>query len=364
MDKPLILVINPGSTSTKVALFAAVFDGDPVLPRGRQFVQELASENVEGQGEPGFDVASQLSSRTGGVVEFLRRQSVSVLACVAGRGGMVRPLAAGIYEVNERMANDLESCRYGAHASNLGALIARDVAREFGCPAIIADPVGVDELADTARISGYPGIERKSFSHALSIRAAARRAAATAGIRMDDASFVVAHLGGGISVAAVKNGRIIDVNNSNEGGPFTPQRAGTLPILQLIDLCFSGVFRDAESLKTELTTKAGLTAYLGTDDARQIISRIQSGDQDAERIFKAMAYQISKQIGAMAAVLRGGIDAVVLTGGLARLPLLDWIQEYTAWIGKSVVFPGELEMEALAEAAARYLAGTEEAKRY
>lgn len=341
-----ILVINPGSTSTKVALFAA--SGRPHEP-----LRELRSD---------IQSVEESSTRLAGILEFLG--DAAAVACVAARGGMVRPLAAGTYLVNDSMIADLTSCKYGDHPSNLGAPLARAVAERYNCPAIIADPVGVDELRPEARLSGLAGIERKSFSHALNLRASARKTAAAIGKEFEKARFVGVHLGGGISVAAIDAGRIVDVNNSNEGGPFTPQRTGTLPVLQLVDLCFSGTFVSADELKNHITRKGGLTSYLGTDSVEEILGRIKAGDDQAQRVMQGMVYQIGKEIGGMAAALGGSLDAVFLTGGFGREPVAGWIRGYVEWIAPVLVFPGEGEMVALAEAAVRYLSGYEKALRY
>lgn len=348
-----ILVLNPGSTSTKVALYY-----------GEGAVKEGPTESIpapRGQPESSLEAAA---ARLTGVTEFLTRHRVTGLACIASRGGLTRPIAAGSYRINRGMLDDLRSNRFGSHASNFGAIMADELASIWNCPAIIADPVAVDEFCPEARFSGYPGIERRSRSHVLSIRAAIRRVAADLGKPFAETDAVALHLGGGISVAAVQGGRIVDVNDSNEGGPFTPQRAGSLPILQLVELCYSGRFESSEGVVRELTQNAGLRGYLGTDDGREIIERIGAGDGEARNVLMAMAYQIAKEAGASAAALSGNVDAVVITGGFARPPLVDWIRSRTDWIAPARVYPGELEMLALAEAADRLLRGVEEAEIY
>ena len=345
-DHPAILVINPGSTSTKVALFATG-ETPHASPR------EMRGETL---------TVDESSSRLEGILAFLGE--TPELECVAARGGMVRPLTAGTYLVNDRLIDDLSSHAYGDHPSNLGAPLARAVAERYGCSAIIADPVGVDEFRPEARLSGLAGIERKSFSHALNLRATARKAAMAIGKTFEQARFVGVHLGGGISVAAIDTGRIIDVNNSNEGGPFTPQRTGALPVLQLVDLCFSGAFGSADKLKNHITRKGGLTSYLGTGSVEEVLRRIEAGDDEARRIMDGMVYQIGKEIGGMAAALGGDVDAVFLTGGFGREPVAAWIGRYVEWIAPVLVFPGEGEMVALAEAAVRFLQGDDEALGY
>ena len=340
-----ILVINPGSTSTKAAIYGGCAE-----------LHEIKSAALPA------DLMAPAAERLDAIDKLLA--DVEAIDCVAARGGMVRPLPSGIYEINQSMIDDLESCVYGSHASNLGAVLAREIANKYACPAIIADPVGVEEFKEMARFSGLRGIERKSFSHALNIRATARRAADECGLEFRESKFVVAHLGGGISVAAVEGGKIIDVNNSNEGGPFTPQRTGTLPVLQLVDLCYSGEYRHADDLKRMLTTEGGLSSYLGTDSVREVLRRIDGGDDYARRVLHAMVYQMGKEIGAMASVLRGRVDAVLLTGGFARPPVTDWLSAIVDWIAPVRVFPGEHEMTALAAAALRFLTGVETLRRY
>ena len=348
-----VLVINPGSTSTKVALFAG---------GGGSGIAEIRSQSFEVDPSTGADSAGGLRLRSERIDEFL--SGVTGLDCVAARGGMVRPIPCGVYRVNRAMIEDLLAGRYGEHPSNLGAPLAAGVGDAYGCPAIVADPVGVDEFLPEARLSGLSGIERKSFSHALNLRATARRAAVEIRGDFAESRFIGVHLGGGISVAAMVGGRIIDVNNSNEGGPFTPQRTGTLPVLQLVDLCFSGEFRGAEELKRRLTSEGGLVSYLGTDSVQEVIGRIDGGDPRAKAVMDAMVYQIGKEIGAMAAVLSGRVDRIVLTGGFARSPVSDWISERISWIAPVLVYPGEGEMTALAEAAVRFLSGVEEVREY
>ena len=350
---PVILVINPGSTSTKTAIFDSQAAGGGPAAGERKAPAERVGEAITAEGD-----------RLAGLIIFLDRHQISRIDCIAARGGLVRPVSAGIYPVNQRMLADLERNRYGTHASNLGATLADAVAKRYGCPAVIADPVGVDEFWPPARFSGYPGIERRSRSHALNIRATARRAACELAKPLHELNAVVVHLGGGISVASMREGRIVDVNDSSEGGPFTPQRAGTLPVLQLVELCYSGRFESAAALIDELTRRAGLNGYLGTDDGQEIIRRIAEGDSRSVEVMQAMAYQIAKEIGAAAAALSGRVDAIIVTGGLARPPLLEWILDRVGWIAPCTVYPGESEMLALAEAADRFLQGEEEAKEY
>ena len=352
-----ILVINPGSTSTKIA----IFDTDEKGVK-EEFSKSITHtpEELENLKNP----IDQLELRTNAIARFLKESGVDSLGCIAARGGLVKPVAAGSYRINEAMLDDLSSNKYGTHASNLGALIADNLSKEYNCPALIADPVGVDEFETPARYSGFKGMERNTQAHALNIRATARRAAKEVGSEMEKMNLIVAHLGGGISVAPLKNGRIIDVNCANDGGPFSPQRSGSLPVTRLVDLCFSGKYSSAAELKYEITRNSGLVAYLGTDDGREIVKRIKDGDSKAEEVYRAMAYQIAKEIGAMAAVLNGKVDAIILTGGLPRPPLSDWIIEKTSWIAPIMIYAGEHEMEALAEAGQRHLFEGETLKEY
>ncbi len=343
------LAINPGSTSTKIALF----EGTDSWTLRETLREELviAREDAEHLAEP----MDQLDLRSAQLERFLEEAGSPLLDAVAGRGGLTRPLDAGSYAVNARMLEDLSSSRYGSHVSNLGALLAKQVADERGVPALVADPVGVDQFEPEARLSGWPGLERRSQLHALNMRSVAREAAREMGGELDSFNFVVAHLGGGISIAPMRAGRLIDVNNANDGGPFSPQRTGTLPTTGLIDLAFSGEFSSAGDMKRAMTRRGGLLAYLGTDDGREVRRRIEAGDARAEEVYRAMAWQIAKEIGAMAAVLSGKVDAIILTGGLPHPPLSDWIAERCLWIAPVRIHAGERELLALVRAAARHV---------
>ena len=337
------LIINPGSTSTKVALYRGTSDWDLVEVSGKNL------EHPKMDSEPN----QQLEIRKQAVLDFLGDNPP--IHAVAGRGGLTHPLEAGSYQINDDMLEDLLSSRYGNHASNLGAPIAREISLTLNVPCLIADPVGVDQFEPLARYSGWPDLPRKCQLHALNMRSVAREAARDLGGVMEDFHFIIAHLGGGISIGPMKKGRIIDVNNAMDGGPFSPQRVGALPTTGLIDLCFSGQYADASSLKAAMTRKGGLLAYLGTDDGREIVKLIDKGDTKAKEVFQAMAYQIAKEIGSMAVVLKGRVDAILLTGGLPHPPLSDWITQYCSWIAPVRIYPGEMEMLALARAAARHV---------
>jgi butyrate kinase len=357
-----ILTINPGSTSTKVALFE-----DETL-----VVQEVLHHHPEELAQYSR-IADQYGFRRDAVLQFLRDRGIPLesLDAVVGRGGILRPIESGTYRVNERMLADLRAPKEREHASNLGALIAHEVAERAGCPAFIVDPVCVDEFEPLARVSGLPEIERRSLSHALNLKATARRAARDLGRAYTEVNLVVAHMGGGISVAAHRRGRQIDVNQALDGtGPFAPERAGGLPVGDVLRMAYSvppyeHVRLTYEQFFRKIAGQGGLVAHLGTNDAREVERRIAAGDEHARLIYEAMAYQIAKEIGAMATVLKGEVDAIVLTGGLARSEMLvGWIKERVGWIAPVLVYPGEDEMLAMAQGALRVLRGEEEAREY
>jgi butyrate kinase len=351
-----ILTINPGSTSTKVAVF--VLDEE---------LQQLAYQNIEHDNEllkKHKNLLEQIDFRTECVLKFLDEAKIIKIDCIVSRGGLVRPVAAGSYAINDKMIDDLANSRYGAHASNLGVLIASKLTEQFKCQALIVDPVGVDEFNPLARYSGLLEMERRAQSHALNIRATARLAAKELGLVLEKANFIVAHLGGGFSIVPLEHGKIVDANNANDGGPFSPQRAGSLPITQLVKLAYSGQYKTEKDLIYKLTREAGLLGFLGTDNGKEIINRINNGDEKAKEVFQAMGYQIAKEIGAMATVLHGKVDAIIITGGLARSPLIDWIKASVEWIAKVYAYPGEMEQQALAEAGARVLRKEEDLRTY
>jgi len=352
------LAINPGSTSTKIALY----EGTGPWDLAESSHEELAISRSDAERLP--EPASQLALRAAQIDRFLDAAGNPDLHAVVGRGGLTRPLEAGSYAINASMKSDLELGRYGHHASNLGALLAASIAVPRNIPALIADPVGVDQFEDLARFSGWPTIERKSQLHALNIRSVARETARKLGGTLEDYNFVVAHLGGGISVAPMKHGRLVDVSHAMDGGPFSPQRTGALPLGGVVELAFSGEFQSARDMMNAFTRRGGLVAYLGTDDAREVMRRMDAGDAKAEAVYRAMAYQIAKEIGGMATVLSGKVDAIILTGGLARPPLSDWIIERCGWMAPVETVPGERELLALAQAAARHVCDGEPLRDY
>ncbi len=356
MNNFKMLIINPGSTSTKIA----VFDNDKML------FEETLRHDVDVL--CAYDrVNDQMDFRKNIIMEALSKNSVDkkTLSAVVGRGGLLKPIEGGTYEVNEVMIKDLNNGEKGEHASNLGGILAYEIAKEIGGRAFIVDPVVVDEMQDLARISGLKGIERQSIFHALNQKAVARRYAASIGKKYDELNLIVVHLGGGISVGTHKAGRVIDVPNALNGeGPFSPERAGGLPIWDLVELCFSRKYTKDE-LKKLLVGKGGIVSYLGTNDAREVDRRIEEGDEYAELIYKAMAYQVAKEVGASAAVLKGDVDQIIVTGGIAYDKMfIEWLKERIEFIAGVTVYPGEDELQALAEGGLRVLTEEEKPKIY
>jgi butyrate kinase len=352
---PLVLAVNPGAGSTKLALY-----------RGEALVREEKLVHPELLERPAQRVWDELLARVAAGVAFLGRAEVHAgdLAAVVGRGGLLPPMASGAYEVDDRMLADLERAERGEHASNLGAPIARALAAPHRCPALVADPVSVDELDPVARVSGLNGVERRSFSHALNMRAVARRFAVQRGRPLETLRLVVAHLGTGISLSAQREGRVVDVVNPMDEGPFSGDRAGGVPATAVVDLCFAEG-ASAASVKRRLFGDGGLYSYLGTRDVREALARAHAGDSQAALVVDAMCYGVAKAAAGMAAALEGDVDAVLLTGGLVHLPAItEQVQRRVAWIAPVHLFPGEDELRALAEAALRVLSGAERARRY
>lgn len=351
-----ILAINPGSTTTKIAVFA----GEETV-----FTETIrhGSKEVAALGH----VMNQEAYRRELILAALSRHGLGVddLQAVIGRGGLMRPIRGGVYAVNEEILEDLRSCRYGTHASNLGAILAHDLAREAGIPALIADPVVVDELSPLARYSGHPDISRRSIFHALNHKAVARIAAAELGRPYEELRLIVVHLGGGVSVAAHEQGRAVDVNNALDGdGPFSAERSGGLPSGAVVDWCFAPGADEAE-IRSRITGRGGFAAYLGTTSGEEIERRVRAGDSKAREVREAMAYQVAKEIGAMGAVLAGRVDAIVITGGLAHdTTLVELISRRVAFLGKVLIHAGEDEMGALARSALRALANPDEIMDY
>ncbi len=351
----LIFAINPGSTSTKVALYS----NDELIDK----------ENIEHPREEIEDFDSlndQLPYRLRMINDFIEKLEIeNPIAAFVGRGGLLNPMPSGTYAVNERMEEHLKIGISGTHASNLGGLLAKKLAKRHDSVAYVVDPVAVDEMEEVARISGIPQIVRKSLAHTLNIKAISYRYANENVKDLEELRLVVAHLGGGISIAPIKNGRIIDVNNANEMGPFSPERAGTVPSGALVKLCFSGKYDSTEEVKALLNKKSGLISYLNTNDLRVVEKMIEDGDEKAALIWEAMCYQIAKEIGAMATVLKGKVDAILLTGGLSySQKLTSYLKSKLGYIAPIVVYAGENELRALAEGAYRILIGRQKVKEY
>ncbi len=351
-----ILTINPGSTSTKIGLY---HDTTEV------FVQNITHSAEDIATFP--SITDQFNYRLENIAAFLAKQNIRVsdLSAIVARGGLLRPMVSGTYQINSAMLDDLKHNCYGAHASNLGALIADKLASEAGCPGYIVDPVVVDELAPVARLSGRPEITRKSIFHALNHKAVAKRFAKTVNRSYDSLNLIIAHLGGGISVACHTLGKAVDVNNCLNGeGPFSPERAGTLPAKQFADKIISEKL-DINTIASQLAGKGGLMAHLGTTDVREVEGRIKAGDEQAALVYQAMIYTIAKSIGAAAIPVCGKVDYIILTGGIAHSEQLTAkLKEYVDFIAPVIILPGENELQALAEGAYRVLIGEETAKEY
>ncbi|MBI5997344.1 butyrate kinase [Clostridium perfringens] len=351
-----LLIINPGSTSTKIG----VYEGE----------KEVLEETLRHSAEEilKYDtIFDQLDFRKEVILKVLKEKGIDIneLDAVVGRGGMLKPIEGGTYEVNEAMVEDLKVGVQGPHASNLGGILSNEIAKEIGKRAFIVDPVVVDEMEEVARLSGVPELPRKSKFHALNQKAVAKRYAKEHNTSYEDVNLIVVHMGGGVSVGAHKKGRVIDVNNALDGdGPFSPERAGGVPSGELLEMCFSGKYSKEEVYK-KLVGKGGFVAYANTNDARDLIKLSQEGDEKGSLIFNAFIYQIAKEIGSMAVVLEGEVDAIVLTGGIAYSDYVtNAINKKVKWIAPMVVYGGEDELLALAQGAIRVLDGVEEAKVY
>lgn len=351
-----LLIINPGSTSTKIGVFE---DENMIFEQTlRHSTDEISTYEK---------IYDQYEFRKRIILESLNENDIKLnsLDTVVGRGGLLKPIEGGTYVVNETMLEDLKIGVMGEHASNLGGILAYEIANEIGVNAFIVDPVVVDELQDVARISGLKEIERKSIFHALNQMAVSRRYAKSLKVEYNELNLIVAHLGGGISVGAHKKGRVIDVANALDGeGPFSPERTGSLPVGDLIKMCYSGKYTHDE-MKKMIKGNGGLVSYLNTNDGREVVKMIENGNEYAELIYYAMAYQVAKEIGSQAAVLGGKVDAIILTGGIAYDKMFtSWIVEMVEFISKVVIYPGEDELKALAEGGLRILRGEENPKIY
>lgn len=341
METRRILAINPGSTSTKIAVFQG--DKSVFLKNIKHTAEELAEFN---------QITEQFEFRKNIIMKEMVDAEIQIdlIEAVVGRGGLVKPIESGIYEVNDRLKEDLRVGILGEHASNLGGLIADNIAQSLPkAKAYIADPVVVDEMIDVARVSGHPEFQRVSIFHALNQKAIGRAFAQSIDKKYEDINVIVAHLGGGISVGAHLKGKVVDVNNALDGeGPFSPERSGSLPTGALAKMCFSGKYT-LDDIKKMIKGEGGLVAHMGTNDAYEIELKAKDGDEKAKLIQDAMSYQVAKSIGEMAAVLKGEVEGILLTGGIAHNPdLVNYIKDMVSFIAPVVVYPGEDEMKALA----------------
>ncbi len=350
------LIINPGSTSTKIGVFedeTLLFD--ETLRHPTEEIAKYAS------------IIDQKDFRKEIIVNFLASKGVALdsFDVIVGRGGLLKPIPGGTYAVSDALLADLKTGVQGQHASNLGGILAREIGDQIGVPSFIVDPVVVDELTEVARISGMPELPRRSIFHALNQKAVARRYAKEQGVNYEDLNLIVIHMGGGVSVGAHRKGQVVDVNNILDGeGAFSPERAGTVPVGDLIKLCFSGKYTQKELYK-KICGNGGYNGYLNTNDARVVEQMANEGDKLAQVVLDAFYYQLAKDAGAMAAVLKGKVDQIILTGGIAYSKLTaQQLTDYLGWIAPITIYPGEDELLALAQGALRVLKGEEKAKEY
>ncbi|MDF2503468.1 butyrate kinase [Clostridium sp.] len=351
-----LLIINPGSTSTKIGVYE---DENQILEENlKHSADEIAKYAT---------IYDQFQFRKEVILNFLKEKNIDIktLNAVVGRGGIIKPIESGTYTVNDSILEDSKFGVQGQHASNLGAIISNEIAKEIGVSAFIVDPVTVDELQDVARLSGMPDIKRRSIFHALNQKAVAKRYAKEKGVKYEDLNLIVAHMGGGTSVGAHCKGKVIDVNNALTGeGPFSPERSGGVPLGDLIDLAYSGEVTH-EEMKKKINGKGGAVGYADTNDFKVVADKADAGDKDSKLIYDAYIYQIAKEIGQDAAVLSGKVDAILLTGGIAyNKGITGKITERVSFIAPVVVYPGEDELLALAQGALRVLKGEEKAKEY
>jgi butyrate kinase len=351
-----ILAINPGSTSTKLSIFE---DEKSVYNIN---IKHDSTEILKFE-----HIIDQYDFRMHAITQSLEKEKIDIssLDAVVGRGGMLKPIPGGTYYVNDAMMEYIKKAVRGEHASNLGCIIAHHIASQYGIPSFIVDPVAVDEMEDIARYTGMPEIKRDSLFHALNQKAVAMKAAKDLGKPYKELNLIIAHLGGGISVGVHKKGKVVDVNNALDGdGPMSPERSGTVPMGPLYKMVFSGKYTLKE-IQRKNYGQGGLVAYLGTNDGREIHDRIVNGDEKAKFIFEVMCYQIAKEIGSCSTVLKGEIDAIILTGGLAYDEIaIQEISDRVKFIAPILIYPGEDEMEALALGALRVLKGEDTAKEY
>lgn len=350
-----ILVINPGATSTKLA----VYDGE-ILKFKKTVEHSIAEMAVFAK------VVDQCEYRLQLILQYLTIEKIELVTirAIVARGGVLKPLKGGTYAINKEMVEDLAEAKRGEHASNLGAVMAYALAESLKIQAYVVDPVSVDEMEPVARISGLPDLPRISLSHALNIKAVARKVAKQLGKKYEDMNIIVVHLGTGISVTPHKRGRMIDVNNAKEEGPFSPDRCGGLPVGKLLKLAFTGKYT-YEELRRKLDSEGGIYAYLGTKDIRKAFAMVDGGNEEAALVLEAFSYQVAKEIGAMATVLAGDVERIILTGGIAYSErIVSQISKRVEFIAPVVVVPGEEELEALAFGALRILRGQEQEQSY
>ncbi len=355
MQRQYLLAINPGSTSTKLSVF-----------KEEKEMKTFKIDHRKEELDRFKNISDQYEYRLNLIKAWLKDEDIAIgsLLAVVGRGGLLRPMPGGTYLVTDKMIKDLKIGIQGEHASNLGGMLAKGIGDLVKIPSYIVDPVAVDEFPDIARISGLKEIERKSLVHALNIKAVSHRRAKEMGKDLKDIKLIVAHLGGGISISPIEGGKIIDANNAKEMGPFSPDRSGTLPVGDLVNMCFSGKYTSSE-MKLMTHGKGGLNSYLGTMDGREVEDKIQAGDKYAKLVYDAMAYQIGKEIGMCSTVLKGNVDGIILTGGLSYSDyLVNKISEMVSFIGKIILYPGEDEMDALNKGGLRVINGQEKSKTY
>jgi butyrate kinase len=349
-----LLAINPGSTSTKIGVY---LNHRPVL------VRNIVHSDCDLHSFRGRPILDQLSFRLAAIEDELRSagESPARFHAIAGRGGLLRPVPSGVFRVNDSMLEELRRAPFGEHASNLGAFLARAIADQAQVEAFVVDPVSVDEMTEKAHISGSALVLRRSLSHALNTKAVARRYARECGRPYGDLRLVIAHLGSGISISAHQNGRMIDVNLGGQEGPFSTERCGGLQLLGVVQLCFSGRYTERQLWDTFIR-EGGIYSYLSTKDLCEVERRMAAGDSKAALIFDAMVYQVAKEIGAMATTLNGRVDALLITGGMSRSErLIAELRAAVEWIAPVTVYPGEDELQALAEGVLRVVRGEEQA---
>lgn len=351
----IILVINPGASSTKLGLF-----------KNNEEIWNTTIRHSYDELKILKGINEQKKFRIDKIMDALKEANIDLkkLSAISAIGGLLKPLKSGTYLINEIMIKDLEEGKRGFHASNLGGLIAYEIAKNLGIPSYIVDPVSVDEMDKLARYSGHPLLERESLSHALNTKATAKRWAKENGRNYEDSNLIVIHLGSGITVSAHRKGRMIDITNSMEEGPFSVERAGTVPCMKLVKLCFSGKYK-FEEVQRLLFGEGGIYSYLGIKDFKEVMEKVRSGDEKAKEVVDAMIYQIAKDAGAMATVLEGKIDGIIITGGMAHEEyLVENLKRRIEFLAKAYVYPGEDENLALAEGALRVLEGEETPKDY